>query len=80
MASLQTLGYICEELMPEDLTNELKNSIILALINNISADPAMIKPTSLAVKSLLSALPYANQNFKVAQERDYIMTKLFEAC
>jgi importin subunit beta-1 len=63
MASLQTLGYICDELQVDDLTNELKNNIILALINNISLDPSMVKPTSLSVKALLSALPYASQNF-----------------
>ena len=35
-AALQTLGFICEELMPDDIPKELKNHIILALINNIS--------------------------------------------
>ena len=38
LASLTTLGYICEELYPEDLADDLKNSIILALTNNITAD------------------------------------------
>lgn len=35
MASLMTLGYICEELDPQDLSDDLKNKIILALTNNI---------------------------------------------
>lgn len=30
-AALQTLGYICEELHPDDLTQELKNAIVHAL-------------------------------------------------
>ena len=60
LASLQTLGYICEELSPDDLSLELKNQVILALTNNISADPANIKPTSLATKALLAALPSAS--------------------
>jgi importin subunit beta-1 len=31
-AALQTLGYICEELRPDDVNNQLKNTIISALI------------------------------------------------
>lgn len=38
MASLQTLGFICEELDPEDLTNELKNQVMMALTNNIQGE------------------------------------------
>jgi importin subunit beta-1 len=38
-AALETLGFICEELMPEDLTEELKNKIVLALTTNINPDP-----------------------------------------
>jgi len=63
LASLQALGFICEELSPEDLSNDLKNSVILALINNISTDASLIKSTELATKALLNALPYASQNF-----------------
>ena len=35
LSSLTTLGYICEEIHPEDITDELKNMIIIALSNNI---------------------------------------------
>lgn len=38
LTSLTTIGYICEELHPEDLTSELKNQIMLALTNNIIKD------------------------------------------
>jgi importin subunit beta-1 len=38
-ASLETLGFICEELVTEDLTDELKNKVVLALTTNISSDP-----------------------------------------
>lgn len=37
LASLTTLGYICEEIRPEDLPGPVKNQVILALINNISS-------------------------------------------
>jgi hypothetical protein len=31
------------------------------------------------VKAFFQALPFASQNFKVQQERDYIMARLFDA-
>jgi importin subunit beta-1 len=58
-AALQTLGYICEELMPEDINRELKNKVVLALTSNITSDPSLIKSTTLAVKAFFSALPFA---------------------
>jgi importin subunit beta-1 len=79
LASLTTLGYICEELYPEVLSDNLKNNIILALTNNITKD-GPIEPTKLAIKALLYSIPYTTPNFKVAQERDFIMEKLFTSC
>lgn len=78
-AALETLGFICEEIMPEDLSTELKNKIVAALTQNITADPNFLKTTILATRAFFNALPYASQNFKVQQERDFIMGKLFEA-
>jgi importin subunit beta-1 len=79
MASLTTLGYICEELDPEDLSNELKNSIILALTNNIS-DTGPIESSKLSIKALLYSVPYVSPNFQKPEERDFIMQKIFTAC
>lgn len=78
-AALETLGFICEELGPNDITDELKNKVIFALTSNITANAALVKSTTLAVKAFLQALPFAAQNFKVHQEREYIVSKLFEA-
>ena len=79
MASLQTLGYICEELDPSDLSNDIKNNIILALTNNIS-ESGQIDSTKLAIKALLYSVPYVTPNFQVPEERDFIMQKIFIAC
>jgi importin subunit beta-1 len=62
-AALETLGFICEELVPDDLTNEMKSLVIQALTRNISLDPALIKTTLLATRALYQALPYASPNF-----------------
>lgn len=79
MASLQTIGHICEDLLPEDLSNDIKNQIMLALTNNISTDEAFTAPCKLAVRALLHSIPYTSKNFEVPLERDFIMNKIFEA-
>lgn len=79
LASLTTLGYICEELNPDDLTDTIKNNILLALTNNISnTEPH--EPTRLAIRALLFSIPYTSPNFQVPNERDFIMEKIFVAC
>lgn len=37
LISLTSLGYICEEIKPKDISDPVKNNIILALINNLSS-------------------------------------------
>lgn len=63
LASLQTLGYICEEIEPEHLAQELRTALISAL--TMSIDPAEnqktqgFAATKLATKALLTSLPFA---------------------
>jgi importin subunit beta-1 len=80
LASLTTLGYICEELHPNDINNSLKNNIILALTSNITEDQASVEPTRLSIRALLYSIPYTSPNFQVPAERDFIMQKVFLAC
>lgn len=79
-ASLEAIGFICEELNTTHFSQDVKNQIVLALTSNISADPAKdkIDLTLLSLKSFFHALPYAHQNFQIQNERDFIMSKLFE--
>ena len=82
LTSLTTLGYICEEIRPEDLSVQLKNVVIIALTNNIicSQNPQEEEPCRLAVRAMLYSIPYASQNFLVKNERDYIMDRIILAC
>ena len=74
LSSLTTLGYICEEIDVDDVIDPIKNKIISALINNIVWDGPQVSETcKIAVKSLSKSVPFAAQNFKVENERDYIM-------
>jgi len=65
-------------LQPEDLTQELKNQIMLALTNNISKDDGQMEACRLAIKALHHAIPYTTANFKEPQERDFIMNKIID--
>ncbi len=85
-ASLQTLGFICEELQVNDLSPELKNAVVVALTTSIdkeeacSANHNTYPATKLAIRALLHSLPFAAQNFQVENERNFIMQKVFDAC
>lgn len=79
LASLQTIGHICEDLNPDDINQDLKNKIMLALTSNITNDEAFAAPCKLAVKALLHSIPYTAANFEVQAERDFIMAKIFDA-
>lgn len=61
LASLKTLGYICEELKTDELNDTLKNSIILALTNNImNGEEAngVMEPSKLAIVALGHSIPF----------------------
>lgn len=78
--SLQTLGFICEELETEHLQVNHKNQIIHALTSSIDKNEGNDFPfTTVATKALLKAIFFADQNFLVEHERNFIMGKIFEA-
>ena len=61
LSSLKTLGYICEELKTDELNDELKNSIILSLTNNImNGEEAngVLEPSKLAIVALGHSIPF----------------------
>ena len=81
MSSLTTLGYICEEIEPHDVNDQIKNGLILALINNMSSNQAeeSLSLTRVAARALSYSVPFASQNFRIQHERDYIMDRVFQA-
>ena len=59
------MGYICEEVEPQHVVDEVKNRIILALVNNIDPPPAgssndIVEACRLAISALSHAIAYAN--------------------
>lgn len=79
-ASLQTLGYICEDLDPKHLNDEMKNQIIQVLVTNITDDANAIEITKVAVKALQLSISYATKCFADETDRRFIMEKILKSC
>ncbi len=76
-ASLQTLGFICEDIDPTYLAQDQMNSIIHAVLSNILPD--QIDLTIIAIRAFARAAPITDKNFVVPEQKQFIMQKLFEA-
>jgi importin subunit beta-1 len=77
-ASLECLGYLCDEL-PEDAIEQADtNRILTAIVDGIRSDrPASIRYA--AVTALRNSLEFVGENFKNKPERDHIMQVICEA-
>ena len=60
------------------MTQQLKDQIMTALTQNISKDPANVDACRLSIKALYHSIPYATQNFKIAEQRDFIMQRILD--
>jgi importin subunit beta-1 len=83
LASLMTLGYVCEEIHPDDIDNLTKSSIIDALTSNIqgiSESDQEFEACKLSIKAMIFSIPFATQNFQVENERNCIMNSILNVC
>ncbi|KAM7262789.1 hypothetical protein ACFE04_000472 [Oxalis oulophora] len=72
-ATLETLGYVCEEISHEDLVQDQVNSVLTAVVQGMSNADQSPEVRLAAVKALYNALEFAQTNFENEMERDYIM-------
>ena len=80
LTSLQTLGFICEELEPEHLNQDLKNLLISSLTSAIDKNEGNdFVFTRAAIKAFLHAVSFCKEIFNGEQQRNFIMLKVFEA-
>jgi importin subunit beta-1 len=77
LASLQTLGFICEDINPESLAPDNMNQIFFAVLSNVI--PEQPELTNIAMKAFARAAPITDKNFMVPEQKHFIMEKLFEA-
>lgn len=71
MASLQTLGYLSEDLDPSLIPASQMNEILYALLTNMNAQ--QLELTKISVEAFKRTAPYLLKNFQVPEQCDFIM-------
>ncbi|CAA7392853.1 unnamed protein product [Spirodela intermedia] len=72
-ATMATLGYVCEEISPDDLEQGQVNSVLAAVVQGMSKPEQNAEVRLAAARSLYNALDFAQINFENELERNYIM-------
>ncbi|KAK1326977.1 Transportin-1 [Acorus calamus] len=75
-ATLETLGYICEEVSPDAIDQDQVNKILTAVVQGMNSSEASNDVRLAATRALDNALGFAQANFSNDMERDYVMRKL----
>ncbi|KAJ8751939.1 hypothetical protein K2173_000685 [Erythroxylum novogranatense] len=78
-ATLDTLGYLCEEVSPDVVDQDQVNKILTAVVQGMNASEANNDVRLAATRALYNALGFAQANFSNDMERDYIMRVVCEA-
>jgi importin subunit beta-1 len=78
-ATLETLGYICEEVSPDVVDQDQVNKILTAVVQGMNSSESNNDVRLAATRALYNALGFAQANFSNDMERDYIMRVVCEA-
>ncbi|XP_031248752.1 importin subunit beta-1-like [Pistacia vera] len=78
-ATLETLGYICEEVSSDVVDQDHVNKILTAVVQGMSNSESNNDVRLAATRALYNALGFAQANFSNDMERDYIMRVVCEA-
>ncbi|KAJ7226290.1 armadillo-type protein [Mycena rebaudengoi] len=78
IATLQTIGFICESIKPEILTLR-SNEILTAVIHGARKEEPSPKVQLAAIHALFNSLEFVRDNFEREGERNYIMQVVCEA-
>ncbi|WCJ28005.1 Importin subunit beta-1 [Euphorbia peplus] len=77
-ATLESLGYVCEEISDQDLVQDEVNSVLTAVVQGMSLAQHGPEVRLAATKALYNALDFAQTNFENEMERNYIMKVICE--
>ncbi|KAF8396965.1 hypothetical protein HHK36_018602 [Tetracentron sinense] len=77
-ATLETLGYVCEEISHQDLVQEEVNSVLTAVVQGMNLVEHSSEVRLAATRALYNALDFAQTNFENEMERNYIMKVICE--
>ncbi|KAJ2785647.1 karyopherin Kap95 [Coemansia interrupta] len=78
IASLQTIGFICETIDPNILSTQ-SNTILTAVIQGANSEEPSQEVRFAAITALLNSLEFVNENFNNEGERNVIMQTVCEA-
>nr|CAD1841905.1 unnamed protein product [Ananas comosus var. bracteatus] len=77
-ATLEALGYVCEEISPEDLEQDQVNAILTAVVQGMNQMEHSFEVRLAGIKALYNALDFAQTNFQNEIERNYLMKVVCE--
>jgi importin subunit beta-1 len=77
-ASLETLGYLCEEVSHEIVDQDQVNKILTAVVQGMNSSEKNNDVRLAATRALYNALGFAQANFSNDMEREYIMRVVCE--
>jgi len=77
-ATLETLGYVCEEISHEDLVQDEVNAVLTAVVQGMNLAEHSPEVRLAAARALYNALDFAQTNFENEMERNYIMKMVCE--
>lgn len=77
-ATLETLGYVCEEISHEDLVQDEVNAVLTAVVQGMNLAEHSPEVRLAATRALYNALDFAQTNFENEMERNYIMKMVCE--
>ncbi|KAL0375378.1 UNVERIFIED_CONTAM: Importin subunit beta-1 [Sesamum radiatum] len=78
-ATLETLGYVCEEISNEDLVQDEVNAVLTAVVQGMNVTEQNSDVRLAATRALYNALDFARTNFDNEMERNYIMKVICDA-
>ncbi|PQM41912.1 importin subunit beta-1 [Prunus yedoensis var. nudiflora] len=78
-ATLETLGYICEEVSPDVVEQDQVNKMLTAVVQGMNSSETNNDVRLAATRALHNALGFAQANFSNDMERDYIVRVVCEA-
>ncbi|MCD7461772.1 Importin subunit beta-1 [Datura stramonium] len=78
-ATLETLGYLCEEVSPDVVEQDQVNKILTAVVQGMNAEDGNNDVRLAATRALYNALGFAQANFNNDMERDFIMRVVCQA-
>ncbi|KAJ4951417.1 hypothetical protein NE237_028249 [Protea cynaroides] len=78
-ATLETLGYLCEEVSPYVVDQDQVNKILTAVVQGMNSAEGNNDVRLAATRALYNALGFAQANFSNDMERDYIMRVVCES-